>query len=81
MIGGPEEPACRPRRPHQPCDTVTPARSALMLERGVDARGTIGSPRPAVDDGDLLGQLGVADRTGTGCCGEAGIVGGSGDLQ
>ena len=69
------------RGPHQPGDAAAAALGALALQDGMDARGPVGSARLVVDGGDLLGQLGVADRAGAGRAGAAGVEGGSGDLQ
>lgn len=66
---------------HQPGDAAAPAVLALPLKDGVDARDPVGPARPIVDLGDLLGQLGVADRSRAGLAGAAGVEGGSGDLQ
>lgn len=50
--------------PHQPCDTTAAAPGTLALERGMHARGPVGSARLRMDLGDLLGQLGISHRTG-----------------
>jgi hypothetical protein len=47
----------------------------------MDTRGSVASPRVGVDLGDLVGQPGIADGTGTGFAAAAGVEGGTGDLQ
>ncbi|MCX4538301.1 hypothetical protein OG972_44635 [Streptomyces sp. NBC_01669] len=52
---------------HDPLDFLSVDRMALTPQRGVHARGTVGTPRGGVDLTDLLGQL-VLDALSFGRC-------------
>jgi hypothetical protein len=51
---------------HQACHPPAAAAGAVTFEDGMDARGAVGAARGRMDDGDLVGEFGVADRAGPG---------------